>query len=120
MMHQENTTTPRPLRSPEMMKNLTNQSVMPPKAGIQCVNARQHSRNLDSGMRRNDTQRKSASVLTLRPNCAAMILFLLVSAVTLSGMDFAGAQGLEKVRIGMPSLSLSFIAPQVAYARGFF
>jgi ABC-type nitrate/sulfonate/bicarbonate transport system substrate-binding protein len=26
----------------------------------------------------------------------------------------------EKVRIGMPSLSLSFIAPQVAYAKGFF
>jgi len=30
------------------------------------------------------------------------------------------AQGLEKVRIGMPSLSLSFVAPRVAYARGFF
>ena len=31
-----------------------------------------------------------------------------------------GAQTLEKVRIGMPSLSLSFVAPQVAYAKGFF
>ena len=31
-----------------------------------------------------------------------------------------GAQTIEKVRIGMPSLSLSFIAPQVAYAKGFF
>jgi NitT/TauT family transport system substrate-binding protein len=31
-----------------------------------------------------------------------------------------GAQNLEKVRIGMPSLSLSFVAPQVAYAKGFF
>jgi len=30
------------------------------------------------------------------------------------------AQSAEKVRIGMPSLSLSFIAPQVAYAKGFF
>ena len=34
--------------------------------------------------------------------------------------EFGAAQTLEKVRIGMPSLSLSFIAPQVAYARGFF
>ena len=31
-----------------------------------------------------------------------------------------GAQTIEKVRIGMPSLSLSFIAPQLAYAKGFF
>jgi len=30
------------------------------------------------------------------------------------------AQTIEKVRIGMPSLSLSFIAPQLAYAKGFF
>jgi NitT/TauT family transport system substrate-binding protein len=34
--------------------------------------------------------------------------------------EFGSAQSLEKVRIGMPSLSLSFIAPQVAYAQGFF
>jgi ABC-type nitrate/sulfonate/bicarbonate transport system substrate-binding protein len=32
----------------------------------------------------------------------------------------ARAQSAEKVRIGMPSLSLSFIAPQVAFAKGFF
>jgi NitT/TauT family transport system substrate-binding protein len=96
-----------------MMKNITNQSVMPAKAGIQCVNARQHSRNLDSGMRRNDARKNSASVLVL-------ILFLVQFAVTLSCAASAHAQGLEKVRIGMPSLSLSFIAPQVAYARGFF
>jgi len=32
----------------------------------------------------------------------------------------AAAQAVEKVRIGMPSLSLSFIAPQVAFAKGFF
>ena len=30
------------------------------------------------------------------------------------------AQPLEKVRVGMPSFSLSFIAPKVAQARGFF
>ena len=32
----------------------------------------------------------------------------------------SAAQPLEKVRIGMPSLSLSFIAPRVAQAKGFF
>jgi ABC-type nitrate/sulfonate/bicarbonate transport system substrate-binding protein len=44
-------------------------------------------------------------------------LFLLV---TLASARTVGAQNLEKVRIGMPSLSLSFIAPQVAYAKNFF
>jgi ABC-type nitrate/sulfonate/bicarbonate transport system substrate-binding protein len=33
---------------------------------------------------------------------------------------YAKAQSLEKVRVGMPSLSLSFIAPRVAQANGFF
>jgi NitT/TauT family transport system substrate-binding protein len=115
MMPPENTLRGkgRRLGSPEMMKNIANQSVMPANAGIQCVNARQHSWNLDSGMRRNDAQKNSASVPVL-------ILFLVQFAVTLSCAASAHAQGLEKVRIGMPSLSLSFIAPQVAYARGFF
>jgi NitT/TauT family transport system substrate-binding protein len=45
-----------------------------------------------------------------------VILLVLTWAWTQS----AGAQNLEKVRIGMPSLSLSFIAPQAAYAKGFF
>jgi NitT/TauT family transport system substrate-binding protein len=44
-------------------------------------------------------------------------LFLLV---TLASARTVSAQNLEKVRIGMPSLSLSFIAPQVAYAKNFF
>ena len=44
----------------------------------------------------------------------AVIVLVLLSA------QFVAAQALEKVRIGMPSLSLSFIAPQVAYAKGFF
>ena len=44
-------------------------------------------------------------------------IFLLV---TLASAQTVGAQNLEKVRIGMPSLSLSFIAPQVAYAKNFF
>jgi NitT/TauT family transport system substrate-binding protein len=35
-------------------------------------------------------------------------------------VQIAAGQTTEKVRIGMPSLSLSFIAPQVAYAKGFF
>jgi len=40
--------------------------------------------------------------------------------LTLAWTQSVGAQNLEKVRIGMPSLSLSFIAPQMAYAKGFF
>lgn len=44
---------------------------------------------------------------------------LLVSLLSVR-TEIVTAQNLEKVRIGMPSLSLSFIAPQVAYARGFF
>jgi NitT/TauT family transport system substrate-binding protein len=44
---------------------------------------------------------------------------LLVSVLSVRA-EIVTAQNLEKVRIGMPSLSLSFIAPQVAYARGFF
>jgi NitT/TauT family transport system substrate-binding protein len=35
-------------------------------------------------------------------------------------VDAAGAQPLEKVRVGMPSFSLSFVAPKVAQAKGFF
>jgi NitT/TauT family transport system substrate-binding protein len=42
-----------------------------------------------------------------------------LAALILSAQIAAG-QTTEKVRIGMPSLSLSFIAPQVAYAKGFF
>jgi NitT/TauT family transport system substrate-binding protein len=47
-------------------------------------------------------------------------LAVLVSAASVSCADTVFAQHLEKVRIGMPSLSLSFIAPQVAYVKGFF
>jgi NitT/TauT family transport system substrate-binding protein len=47
-------------------------------------------------------------------------LAVLVSATSVSSADSVFAQQLEKVRIGMPSLSLSFIAPQVAYVKGFF
>jgi NitT/TauT family transport system substrate-binding protein len=45
---------------------------------------------------------------------------LLIAGAILFFTQYAAAQSLEKVRIGMPSLSLSFVAPQVAYARGFF
>ena len=50
---------------------------------------------------------------------AKSLYVLLLSLVLVCG-EFGSAQSLEKVRIGMPSLSLSFIAPQVAYAQGFF
>ena len=45
-----------------------------------------------------------------------LIIILMIFAWRPSG----SAQTLEKVRVGMPSLSLSFVAPQVAYAKGFF
>ena len=44
----------------------------------------------------------------------------IIGAMILLPAQFAAGQPLEKVRIGLASLSLSFIAPQVAYARGFF
>ena len=42
------------------------------------------------------------------------------AAVVLGCASLAAAQPLEKVRVGMPSFSLSFVAPKVAQARGFF
>ena len=50
------------------------------------------------------------------PALVRSIVFIL----TLAWCQTGGAQTMEKVRIGMPSLSLSFVAPQVAYAKGFF
>ena len=44
----------------------------------------------------------------------------IVIVLTLAWGQTGGAQTMERVRIGMPSLSLSFVAPQVAYAKGFF
>ena len=102
-----------PAKTSEMTGRVRENSVMPAQAVIQAASERKQILNLDSGICRNDARRNSASVLI-------QVLFLVVFAVPLSSVDFAGAQGLEKVRIGMPSLSLSFIAPQVAYARGFF
>ncbi|HET9916296.1 MAG TPA: ABC transporter substrate-binding protein [Candidatus Binatia bacterium] len=45
---------------------------------------------------------------------------IIVIVFTFAWGQTGGAQTMEKVRIGMPSLSLSFVAPQVAYAKGFF
>jgi NitT/TauT family transport system substrate-binding protein len=52
----------------------------------------------------------------LKCNLVLIVIILMIFAWRPSG----SAQSVEKVRIGMPSLSLSFIAPQVAYAKGFF
>ena len=49
-------------------------------------------------------------------NSVLIVIIVMIFAWRPSG----SAQSVEKVRIGMPSLSLSFIAPQVAYAKGFF
>ena len=108
------------LPSPKMMKDIKQEFVMPAKAGIQTPNAGEESRNLDSGVRRNDAPGDHVPIPTLPANRSAMFLLVLSLVMILSRVEFAGAQTLEKVRIGMPSLSLSFIAPQVAYARGFF
>lgn len=56
----------------------------------------------------------SLKKLILKANYAITFAAILLAAHT------AHAQSLEKVRIGMPSLSLSFVAPRVAYAKGFF
>ena len=104
--------------SPEMMNNIKQQSVMPAKAGIQARNAREKSRNLDSRVRRNDD--RTERIVAFNPKQALALQFILILGLTLVRAEFGLAQSFEKVRIGMPSLSLSFIAPQVAYARGFF
>lgn len=95
-------------------------ALMPATAGNQTFNPRTKSQNLDSGVCRNDGRKNRVSVLTIRAKPSATLLFLVVFGLTLARAEFGAAQTLEKVRIGMPSLSLSFIAPQVAYARGFF
>ena len=93
---------------------------MPAKAGIQTVNSGIKSRGLDSGVRRNDGRKTHFSVLAIPGTPSATFLFLLIFCLTFARAELGSTQTLEKVRIGMPSLSLSFIAPQVAYARGFF
>jgi len=108
------------LPSSQTIKNDRRKSVMSATAGNQTFNPRTKSQNLDSGVRRNDGRKNRVSVLTIRAKPSAILLFLLVFGLTLARAEISAAQGLEKVRIGMPSLSLSFIAPQVAYARGFF
>ncbi len=92
--------------------------VIPAKAGIQTPNAREKSQNRDSGVRRNHD--RTEPIVAFTPKHALALQFLLVFGLALVCAEFGLAQPLEKVRIGMPSLSLSFIAPQVAYARGFF
>ena len=58
---------------------------------------------------------RQALTVRLRLHLAALFF-----TASLSFVESPLAQGLEKVRVGMPSFSLSFIAPQVAYVNGFF
>src|ERR1044071_6791278 len=108
------------LKSVPILKSGRKESVMPVKNGIQTRRLGIESENLDSGVRRNDGRRNRVSFFPIRANPCAILLFILVLGVILTHAEFGAAQPLERVRIGMPSLSLSFIAPQVAYARGFF
>ena len=114
MMHQESTHIVPVTQGPVRKWNF----VMRAQAGIQVRGIAEDTKNLDSSFRRNDVITFLLS-LVLRTRRFSF-LFPLVFSLTLIGAALAQAQGLEKVRIGMPSLSLSFIAPQVAYARGFF
>lgn len=77
----------------------------------------------EAGIQWRNTQKGIEKVGSLGRNSVLRVtpvLLLLAFAAILVFADCSRAQGLEKARIGMPSLSLSFIAPQVAYARGFF
>jgi|SRR5689334_5287859 len=50
-----------------------------------------------------------------------MLLRCVVAFASLGLLSgFAAAEPLEKVRVGMPSFSLSFVAPKVAQTKGFF
>lgn len=89
-------------------------------AGIQTRSPAGKTQNLDSSVRRSDGRNYLPSLETLPRTKRLALLLLLVFGLTLARAHLGVAQGLEKVRIGMPSLSLSFVAPQVAYARGFF
>ena len=106
------------LVSPTIFKDIKQKTVMPANAGIRTPNATRRSRNLDCGARRSGD--RAERVFAIPAKHVRAFLFSLVFGLTLVRAEFGWAQSLEKVRIGMPSLSLSFIAPQVAYARGFF
>lgn len=92
----------------------------PTHAGIQVNTLAAKTARRDFGLRRND--KGNSPPLIEMPACAKelVLLLFLVLVLTLTHARFGAAQTLEKVRIGMPSLSLSFVAPQVAHARGFF
>ena len=106
------------LVSPTIFKDIKQKTVMPANAGIRTPNATRRSGNLDCGARRSGD--RAERVFAIPAKHVRAFLFSLVFGLTLVRAEFGWAQALEKVRIGMPSLSLSFIAPQVAYARGFF
>ena len=78
------------------------------------------ARNLVSRFRGNDGKNYPLPAETVTRTKRVTFLIVLAFSVLLTAAECSLAQSLEKVRIGMPSLSLSFIAPQVAYARGFF
>jgi len=86
--------------------------VMPSPAGIQTRIPAAKTQNRHSGHRNDGSHH-----LKLSRTKRLALPFLLVFGLTLARAEFGTAQTLEKVRIGMPSLSLSFIAPQLAYAR---
>jgi ABC-type nitrate/sulfonate/bicarbonate transport system substrate-binding protein len=67
-----------------------------------------------------ETPSRDTAAISGKPALGLLVPVVGLVGLLLAGAQLVAAQTLEKVRIGMPSLSLSFVAPQVAYARGFF
>jgi ABC-type nitrate/sulfonate/bicarbonate transport system substrate-binding protein len=102
------------------MIEIKQEFVMPAHAGIQASIPTAKTQNVVSCVRGNDGMNYPLPAEAVARSKYFTFVVLLAFGVLLTAAECSLAQSLERVRIGMPSLSLSFIAPQVAYARGFF
>jgi NitT/TauT family transport system substrate-binding protein len=102
------------------MIEIKEEFVMPAHAGIQTYIPTAKTQNLVSRVRGNDGMNYPLPAEAVTRAKHVTFVIVLAFGLMLTAAEFSLAQPMEKVRIGMPSLSLSFIAPQVAYARGFF
>jgi ABC-type nitrate/sulfonate/bicarbonate transport system substrate-binding protein len=102
------------------MIEIKQEFVMPAHAGIQASIPTAKTQNVVSCVRGNDGMNYPLPAEAVARSKYFTFVVLLAFGVLLTAAECSLAQSLEKVRIGMPSLSLSFIAPQVAYARGLF
>jgi ABC-type nitrate/sulfonate/bicarbonate transport system substrate-binding protein len=102
------------------MIEIKQEFVMPAHAGIQASIPTAKTQNVVSCVRGNDGMNYPLPAEAVARSKYFTFVVLLAFGLMLTAAERSLAQPLEKVRIGMPSLSLSFIAPQVAYARGLF